>query len=741
MDLCSGFWQVQMHPKDIPKTTFTTKYGNYAYKVMPFGLMNAPATFQRLMNKVLRGLLGKSVLVYIDDVIVYSRDLESHRTHLREVLDRLSQAGLRLKRSKCLFGHESVRFLGHVVGAAGVSTDEGKIEAVRDAKPPENRREVRSFINFAGYYRRFVEGFAKIARPLSALTSEKAPFVWGPTEQQSFDELKSCLISAPILAHPDFQKDFILYTDASMRAVGAVLAQKDEQGRERVIQYLSRKMSDAETRYTTSEQECLAIIFALRKLRHYLLGRKFTLYTDHEALKYLLATPNLKGKLARWYIEINEFRFDVQHRPGVDNPVADYLSRPSIGEGEDGIELTVSSVVVDTVDFWETARSLLEDTTNRYLAGPKGALRKKLLRRFTLGLDGKLLKRRKGESVEVIQEVTRRKELVRTAHERYGHCGVNGLFYLLRGRCWWPRLYDDVQEFVKTCVACQKLSNGPKAEPPGKSEWRPKLFESISMDWITALPESRQGNTCLLVAVDEYSRFMWAQPASESTAKEVHRFLMGLFGLIGIPRYLKTDNAACFKGGLITGLLRNLGIRRREIPPYHPASNGIVERANGTLQLALSKKLCEVPDLDWEEALPMVLLGVRTRRHSTLKASPFKLVFGREPELGLEEATMATDVYVDLTDADAREEDLVSTWQNHGKNTFQPGDLVLTRTTVKEKLGTRWEGPFVIHEVVGPKTYRIRHPHTGQVVRMVHVRQLKSYRERVEDDSHSIKGV
>jgi hypothetical protein len=351
MDLCSGFWQVQMHPKDIPKTTFTTKYGNYAYKVMPFGLMNAPATFQRLMNKVLRGFLGKSALVYIDDVIVYSQDFESHRRHLKEVLDRLFQAGLRLKRSKCLFGHESVRFLGHVVSAAGVSTDEGKITAVRDAKPPENRREVRSFINFAGYYRRFVEGFAKIARPLSALTSEKSPFVWGPAEQQSFEELKSRLISAPILAHPDFQREFILYTDASMRAVGAVLAQKDEQGREQVVQYLSRKMADAETRYTTSEQECLAIIFALRKLRHYLLGRKFTLYTDHEALKYLLATPNLKGKLARWYIEINEFRFDVQHRPGANNPVTDYLSRPSVGGDETGpvaAELTAASVVVDT---------------------------------------------------------------------------------------------------------------------------------------------------------------------------------------------------------------------------------------------------------------------------------------------------------------------------------------------------------------------------------------------------------
>jgi transposase InsO family protein len=230
-------------------------------------------------------------------------------------------------------------------------------------------------------------------------------------------------------------------------------------------------------------------------------------------------------------------------------------------------------------------------------------------------------------------------------------------------------MYNDIKQFVQTCIACQKLGSGPKAEPPGKSEWRPKLFESISMDWITSLPQSKRGNTCLLVAVDEYSRFTWAHPAPESTASKVLKFLMELFGLIGIPRYIKTDNAACFKGGLITNLLRNLGIRRREIPPYHPASNGIVERVNGTLQLALSKKICEVPDIDWEEALPMVLLGIRARRHSTLKTSPFKLVFGREPELGLEEATMPTDVYVDLTDADPQKGH-VSTWQGHKNNIF-----------------------------------------------------------------------
>ena len=300
LDLASGYWQVEMDPEDLEKTAFITYSGLYEFNVMPFGLCNAPATFQRLMENVLAGLTCDCCMVYIDDILVTSKTFEDHLLHLGKVLDRLCKAGLRLKPTKCNFAQEKVDYLGHVVSKYGVEVDPRKVEAVRDFAQPHDLITLRSFLGLAAYYRRFIPNFSKVASPLHALTRKDTPFVWTPTCQNAFDELKQLLTKAPVLAFPDFTRDFLLETDASGVGLGAVLAQKQEDGAVRPLAFASRTLQPHEKNYGVTELEALGVVWAAKHFRPYLYGHHCDVYTDHEALKSLLNTPQPSGKLARW---------------------------------------------------------------------------------------------------------------------------------------------------------------------------------------------------------------------------------------------------------------------------------------------------------------------------------------------------------------------------------------------------------------------------------------------------------
>jgi hypothetical protein len=300
LDLASGYWQVAMDPAASEKTAFTTYSGLYEFRRMPFGLANAPATFQRLTELVLAGLARTSCLVYLDDVLVIGSTLEEHNRNLRKVLERIRQAGLRLKPKKCKFSQRSVTYVGHVVAADGVATDPQKLEAVRDYPVPVDVKSLRSFLGLASYYRRFVPGFSKVAGPLHALTKKDVKFVWGPKCQSSFEELKRLLTNAPVLAFPDFSRRFLLETDASGAGLGTVLAQEQSDGAVRPIAYASRSLGKHEKNYGITELEALGVVWAVKHCRAYLFGHSCVVYTDHEALKFLLNTPQPSGKLARW---------------------------------------------------------------------------------------------------------------------------------------------------------------------------------------------------------------------------------------------------------------------------------------------------------------------------------------------------------------------------------------------------------------------------------------------------------
>ncbi|GJY56986.1 putative nucleotidyltransferase, ribonuclease H [Tanacetum coccineum] len=322
IDLRSGYHQLRIREEDIPITAFRTRYGHYEFQVMPFGLTNAPAVFMDLMNRVCKPYLDKFVIVFIDDILIYSKNKEEHGEHLKTILNLLRSEKLYAKFSKCDFWLDSVQFLGHVIDSSGVHVDPAKIEAIKNWAAPTTPTEVRQFLGLAGYYRRFIKEFSLISKPLTKLTQKNKPYVWGDDEEEAFQTLKLKLCSAPILSLPEGSEDFVVYCDASLKGFGAVLMQ-----REKVIAYASRQLRKNEENYTTHDLELGAVVFALRLWRHYLYGTKCTVYTDHKSLQYILDQKELNMRQRRWIELLSDYDCVIRYHPGKANVVADALSR------------------------------------------------------------------------------------------------------------------------------------------------------------------------------------------------------------------------------------------------------------------------------------------------------------------------------------------------------------------------------------------------------------------------------
>ncbi|KAG1043320.1 hypothetical protein G6F43_011674 [Rhizopus delemar] len=327
LDMRAGFHQVPVEENSKELTAFTTKYGVYHYNTLPMGLVNSPATFQRLIDLCFKKLINKCLVAYIDDLNIYSNDHHEHLMHLEQVFNCIKIANLKLNPEKCFFFKDHLKFLGYIVTQEGIHTDPGKIEKIKNYERPTTLTQVRGFLGLASYYRRFIKNFAAIARPLHDQTKTSKKIPWTNKTTESFEQLKKLLTEAPVLARPDFNRDFVLVTDASKQGLGCILTQLDDDGHEHPIIYASRSLKSSEVNYGVSKLECLAVIWAVKLFRPYLLGRKFTIITDHSALKGLLNTTNPTGIIARWITILAEYEYEVKYRPGRVNESADFLSR------------------------------------------------------------------------------------------------------------------------------------------------------------------------------------------------------------------------------------------------------------------------------------------------------------------------------------------------------------------------------------------------------------------------------
>ncbi|GKA02066.1 putative reverse transcriptase domain-containing protein [Tanacetum coccineum] len=431
IDLRSGYHQLRVREEDIPKTAFRTRYGHYEFQVMPFGLTNAPAVFMDLMNRVCKPYLDKFVIVFIDDILIYSKNKQEHEEHLKLILELLKKEELYAKFSKCEFWIPKVQFLGHVIDSKGIHVDPAKIESIKDWASPKSPTEIRQFLGLAGYYRRFIEGFSKIAKPMTKLTQKKIQFVWGDKQEAAFQLLKQKLCSAPILALPEGSEDFIAYCDASKKGLGAVLMQ-----REKVIAYASRQLKIHEKNYTTHDLELGAVVFALKIWRHYLYGTKCTVFTDHKSLQHILNQKELNMRQRRWLELLNDYDCKIRYHLGKANVTE--ARKPENIKNEDvgGMSWLPCYGDLRTMIMHESHKS-----------------------KYSI------------------------------------HLGSDKMYQDMKKLYWWPNMKADIATYVSKCLTCAKVKaehqrpSGLLVQPK-IPEWK---WDNITMDFVTKLPKTSQG--------------------------------------------------------------------------------------------------------------------------------------------------------------------------------------------------------------------------------------------------------
>ncbi|GJW19865.1 reverse transcriptase domain-containing protein [Tanacetum coccineum] len=445
IDLRSGYHQLRVREEDIPKTAFRTRYGHYEFQVMPFGLTNAPAVFMDLMNRVCKPYLDKFVIVFIDDILIYSRNEEEHASHLRIILELLRKEKLYAKFSKCDFWIHIVQFLGHLIDNQGLHVDPAKIEAVKNWTSPATPTEVRQFLGLAGYYRRFIEGFSKIAKPLTKLTQKNKSYIWGEEQESAFQLLKQKLCEAPILALPEGNDNFVVYCDASLQGLGAVLMQ-----REKVIAYASRQLKPHEENYTTHDLELGAVIFALKIWRHYLYGTKCTVFTDHKSLQHILRQKELNMRQRRWLELLADYDCEICYHPGKANVVADALSRKKRIKPlrVRALILTVHPKLPSQILEAQNEALKEENVKNENLRG--------MDKSFEIRPDGtRCIKNRSwlplfgGLRDLIMHESHKSKYSI--------HPGSDKMYHDIKKLYWWPNMKAIIAEYVSKCLTCSRV--------------------------------------------------------------------------------------------------------------------------------------------------------------------------------------------------------------------------------------------------------------------------------------------
>ena len=631
LDLKSGYWQVKVAPDSIAKTAFICHRGLFQFRRMPFGLCNAPGVFQRLMNGVLAPYLGRFAMVYLDDIVVFSRSREDHETHVRQVLEALHAYGLKAKPSKCSFGIEELKLLGHVVSADGIHTDPDKVRAIRDMAPPGDAKGVRTFLGMTGYYRQFIPEYGKVARPLTELTKRHARFLWGPDQERAWAQLRDRLVSADVMAYPQLGRPYKLYTDACDYAVGAILVQEDEQGVERPIQYLSKQLSGAQLRWATIEKEAYAVVYALTKLRPYLYDASFTIYTDHKPLKALFVSEIKNTKIQRWAVLIAEYGAPIEYRKGPNNVRADMLSRI---RPQDPVNAPMSATTEEPVVPWEFDGLTPAEVRRAQQQMPEYEHGRVDESDYTL-LDGLLYTlvppSGKPEYPRLVLPAPLRPQVIMRAHKEVGHQSTRKTLDRLQEVYKWPRQRSEVGEYIRRCARCSVHTDKRERPPPTEMPVAHYPAQLVGMDMCGPFPPSRNGNRYLLTVIDHATGWVEARPLATKTAANVLHYLEADYiPRFGPPEVLITDRGLEFRNALVEGYLRHLGVDVRHTTPYHPQTNGKIERFHRTIK-AILRKLVNARGGEWEDCLGPALWAHRVSTSDVTGYSPYFLTYGRQP--------------------------------------------------------------------------------------------------------------
>lgn len=765
IDMVSGYHQIEVAPEDRHKTAFVSPFGLFQYCRLPFGLAGAPGTFQAVIEDMLQVLDAEDVMAYLDDVICFHSSFEEHLKGVERLLLAIRKSGFKLSGKKCQFAKRSVKFLGHVIDEDGVRPQPEKLDIIRDWKPPQDEADLRRFLGVCTFWRRFVKDFARIAVPLHDLLN-KSEFVWTPQCDSAFRHLREILCSSVTLKLPDRHQRFIVSCDASDRAVGFVLEQKDASGGRRPVAFGGRKLNKAECNYSTTEKECLAVIDALKAYRPYLLGREFDLFTDHESLKWLLTrTKEHSGRLWRWVDKFREFQCVVHHIAGSKNTVADALSRVQ-GVKTDEQEAWSLDFVRRQQDSCPTlsqVKSLLvtkevcpedvKDTELRFYI--------KEMPNLSVGEDG-ILRHRSTENPGAWQIVIPRNltsRVLQMMHDDLGHFGTVKTTVRVKEKFFWQTMSLEIEEWCKNCLPCQGRRNPvPTRRAPLQPIATCRPGELVTMD-IVEYPLSSQGFRYCLVMVDHFTKWLELYPLrnqkSETIAKKVFDCWIPRHGA---PEQIHHDQGKNLTAKMIQEICSFFEIWNTQTTPFHPQSDGASERSIRTVNGMLAK-IVQEDQRNWDLYVPSTCLAYNTSVHSSTGFTPCFLEFGREfrlpsdlhePHTCSTQSGLHSDYAVQLktrlTQALKTARDTLKVAHSTQKayydrwaraNTYRVGDRVMwldkkTRRGRCMKLNRPWTGPWTVVKRLSEVVYRIKYCGTagrypGVKRRVVHFNQLKPY--------------
>lgn len=759
LDIQSAYWQIELEETSKEKTAFAIPgRGLYQFVTMPFGLCGAPATWQRFVDTILGPDLEPNVFVYLDDIIVVTSSFKRHLEVLSEIFKRIRAAKLTLNREKCKFCRPELKYLGYVVSVDGLRVDPDKIKSIVDIPIPRSQKEVRQFTGMASWYRRFIPNFATRMQPLTSLLRRRNKFEWTEDTETAFHDIKSCLITAPILSCPDFSKTFTISCDASGVGIGAVLSQECDQG-EGVVAYASRTLTRQEQKYSATERECLAVIWAVEKFRPYVEGTKFTVVTDHYSLLWLNNLKDPTGRLARWALRLQPYDFRLVHRKGQDNVVPDLLSRTTPPELpiEGALHCNLIEVPQDIKDHWY----------NGMLQKVKDQPRQYDQWRVE---DGKLWKKMTNLEPSLQEDYWRivvpkdlRKQVMMDCHDEptAGHQGVLKTYKRLQQSYYWPKMRKDVATYVSRCDVCQRVKYDQKL-PAGTMGSRRGVnipWGMIAADLIGPLPRSLKGFKYLLVITDTFTKYTVLQPLRAATARLVsHHLEENIFMVYGVPNYIICDNGSEFVGEPVTTLARKYNVKILLNASRHPQANP-AERVNRDI-VTMLRAYVQDNHREWDKNIAQIGFALRTAYHESTQYSPAYLNFGREPRTSgagfqiLQDGSVVPPVednkkygdkiqelktiYRDVADRlkDAHERNAQRYNLRRRPVTYQVGDIVLKKNFQQSnaanyfsaKLAPRFVGPYMVAKKVSPLVYTLAEMN-GRQIGNWHVADFKKYNQ------------
>ena len=736
LDLKSGFHQLPLHPDDREKTAFICHRGLFHWTRLAMGLANASAAFQRAMEKVLKGLIGQICMLYIDDVVIYSRNEAEHVKHLNTIFERLDRYNLRLNPGKCVFGMREVKLLGFIVSADGLRADPDKVTAITRMKAPSSLAEARSFLGMTGYYRQCIKDYAKISEPLVHLTKKNVRFEWTDKQQTAFDLLKNALVSDHVMAHPQTDKPYLLYTDACDYAIGAILCQQDEVGVERPVVYLSKQLSDTQRRWATIEKEAYAVVYALKQLRPYLWGAEYRTFTDHKPLTSLFTKDLNNTKIQRWAVLLAEYNCRVEYHKGKLNIRADMLSR--IRQTED--------ISTFDVGFWQLGDRIpnlppcdappdiygldLKQVAEQQQAMTEWTEHRDEDSQYII-INGLLYSTKRpykyaADHPRLVLPKAARHNVIERAHLEVGHMSVVKTMRKLQEAFAWHSMKSDIAGYIAQCPTCLAHSQKPVRAPMGEMPIATTPIQMIAADLIGPLAVTPEGNQYILTIIDHCTGYAEAYPIPTKTSKEVWQKLSReFFPRNGYPDVLLTDMGLEFGANALRQYLKDMGIDHRRTTSYNPQSNGKCERFNGTLKRILTR-LINNNRTNWQDQLGPALMAYNNSVSDVTQHTPYFLHYGRRARLPLSKLLPDQPLLDDRLQevADALRDAAAATAQSRHHNrerlaqrantqTLKVGDSVIVKAQEPLTLTSKWDPQWTVTRVKG-KVVWITHQQSGK---------------------------